>query len=275
MQISSKMILQPGRVVPAGRPGLVLLAALSFLAASVSAVDTVDLPAAIDLRPAFQQWNLPLRSQGHRGTCSVFTMTGAIEYALASHQQYAGTVLSVEFLNWASNQATSNSADGGFFADLWKGYEHFGICPETNFPYRSSYEDGLQPELAATSAAKAMAEATLRLHWIKPWNVTTGLTEKQFLELKRTLVRHWPVCGGFRWPKRAAWQKQVLQMAAAADVFDGHSVLLVGYQDDPAQPGGGVFWIRNSNSGATDEAMPYEYVRTFMNDAAWVAPTKH
>ncbi len=244
------------------------------LAASAFAAETTELPAGIDLRPGFQQWNLPLRSQGHRGTCSVFAMTGAIEYALASHQQ-AGTVLSVEFLNWASNQAASNTADGGFFADLWKGYERFGICPETNCVYRSDYESNLQPDAAAMSAASVVAQAALQLHWIKRWNVTTGLTEKQFLELKRTLLQRWPVCGGFRWPKHVEWQRHVLQMAAAADVFDGHSVLLVGFHDDPAQPGGGVFLIRNSGGGTPEQAMPYEYVRTYMNDAAWVAPADH
>ena len=251
-----------------------LLAALSFLAAGAGAVDPAELPAAADLRPQFQKWSLPLRSQGHRGTCSVFTMTGAIEYALASHQQ-TGTVLSVEFLNWASNQVTSNSADGGFFADLWKGYERFGICPETNCAYRSEYEEHLQPELAAVLAARETASAHLLLHWIKPWDVTTGLTDKQFFDLQQTLLHRWPVCGGFRWPKHAEWQQHVLQMAAAAEVFDGHSVLLVGFKADSSQPGGGVFLIRNSNGGDLDEAMPYEYVRTFMNDAAWIEPADH
>src|SRR6185437_5577721 len=106
-----------------------------------------NLPAATDLRPMFQKWGLPLRSQGSRGTCSVFALTGALEYALASRQQ-TGTVLSVEFLNWASNQATTNSGDGGFFADLWSGYENYGICPEASLPYSMRYDDKLIPNEA-------------------------------------------------------------------------------------------------------------------------------
>jgi len=84
------------------------------------------------------------------------------------------------------------------------------------------------------------------------------------------LRERWPVCGGFLWPKQAAWVDGVLQMAARENVRDGHSVLLVGFRDDPAQPGGGVFLVRNTSHGPRDAAMSYEYVRAYMNDAAWV-----
>ena len=248
-------------------PALLLPAARGTEVAASSS----RLASAIDLRPAFQKWGLPLRLQGRRGTCSVFTLTGALEYALASRQQ-TGTVLSVEFLNWASNQATTNLNDGGFFADLWTGFEVYGVCPETRLRYLPNYDPQLRPDEMALQCVKEAANAHLRLHWLKPWNVATGLTEAQFLEIKRTLSFGWPVCGGFRWPKREHWRKDVLQMVPAQEVFDGHSVLLVGFKDDPAQPGGGVFLVRNSGGGAHDGALPYEYVRAYMNDAAWVEP---
>jgi hypothetical protein len=235
------------------------------------AVASTNLAAAVDLRPAFQKWGLPLRSQGRRGTCSVFAMTGALEYALASRQQ-KGTVLSVEFLNWASNQATTNANDGGFFSDLWTGFQVYGICPESSLPYRPDYDANLHPEASALRQARSVAGANLRLHWIKPWNVATGLTEPQFLAIQRTLSRGWPVCGGLRWPRRERWRQDVLQMVPAAEVFDGHSVLLVGFKADPAEPGGGIFLIRNSGGGIQDGALPYEYARAYMNDAAWVEP---
>ena len=224
---------------------------------------------AVDLRPDFKKWGLPLRSQGGRGTCSVFTMTGAIEYALAS-ERGTGTVLSVEFLNWASNQATTNSSDGGFFADLWKGFERYGICAETSLPYRAHYDPGLQPDPGALAQARAASPAHLRLKWIKRWDVTTGLTEAQFQGIKQTLAGGWPVCAGMRWPRRENWRENVLQMATPAEVFDGHSVLLVGFREDPAQPGGGVFLIRNTGGGVPDGALPYAYARAYINDAAWV-----
>jgi len=57
-------------------------------------------------------------------------------------------------------------------------------------------------------------------------------------------------------------------MCPPEEVFDGHSVLLVGYRDDP--PGGGVFIFRNTNRGGRDGFMPYSYARAYMNDAVWI-----
>jgi hypothetical protein len=90
--------------------------------------------SGIDLRPAFAGWGLPQRLQGNRGTCSVFTLVGALEYARA-WQLGRGTTLSVEFVNWASNAATTNSGDGGFFSDLWAGFIAYGACAEADLPY--------------------------------------------------------------------------------------------------------------------------------------------
>ncbi len=52
--------------------------------------------------------------------------------------------------------------------------------------------------------------------------------------------------------------------------MDGHSVLLVGFRNDGTQPGGGVFLIRNSAGPSRDGMMTYDYVRAYLNDAAWI-----
>lgn len=116
----------------------VLLAAVGF-GAEPSANPDRDVPGSVDLRPAFENWALELGSQGGRGTCSVFAVTGALEYALAGLQG-RGTRLSAEFLNWASNQTTGEAADGGYFSDLWKGYNAFGICTEADCPYEAVFD---------------------------------------------------------------------------------------------------------------------------------------
>jgi hypothetical protein len=120
------------------------------------------------------------------------------------------------------------------------------------------------------ASAKTWSNLGLQLHWIKAWDVETGLTEDQWLAIKQTLRQGWPVCGGFRWPKQEQWQEDVLQMCPTNAVRDGHSVLLVGYRDEPAQLGGGVFVFRNTSRDGRDGAMPYGYARTYMNDAVWV-----
>jgi hypothetical protein len=258
------------------------IALLCGLVASVAMGSTADgddtrtatpesrkLPHAVDLRPSFEKWGLTRRRQGGRGTCSVFTVTGALEYAVAVKQN-RGTRLSVEFLNWAGHKAVGRTADGGFFSELWKGFETYGICPEDDQPYQSTFDVGLQPDTAVVQHAKAPKSLGLTLHWIKEWDVHTGLTDAQLAEIKATLAKPSPVCGGFRWPKRAVWKEQILQMCPPEEVFDGHSVLLVGYRDDPQQPGGGVFIIRNSGDDGSDGFLPYAFAAAYMNDAAWI-----
>ena len=85
--------------------GLLVLGSLLTVFATGAAMHENSNPSSIDLRPVFANWGLPVRLQGGRGTCSVFTVTSALEYALASQQRH-GTPVSVEDLNWAANQAT-------------------------------------------------------------------------------------------------------------------------------------------------------------------------
>lgn len=228
-----------------------------------------QLPKAIDLRSAFQQWELAPRRQGGRPTCSAFVVAGALEFAVAKRQGH-GTRLSVEFLNWAANKECGDTNDGGFFSDLWKGFATHGICTEEGMPYQARLDSAQPPSTAALADAKTRLALGLRLHWIKEWNVKTGLTDDQFMAIKRTLSQGWPVGGGLRWPKQAQWTNDVLQMCPADAVYDGHSILLVGYREDPAQPGGGVFIFRNTSGNGRDGYMPYAYAQTYMNDAVWV-----
>ncbi len=253
-------------------PLAVLLTAAGTLAAPPGRETPFGLAAradSTDLRPKFQSWGLEPRSQGPRGTCSVFVVTQALEYAMASRQG-RGTRLSVEFLNWASNQTIGQKEDGGFFSDLWSGYAAHGICREEEMPYRAEFDAKLRPSDEVRDHARQLRDIGLRLHWIKPWDVTTGLTDQEFLEIKQTLRRQWPVCAGLRWPKQERWENGVLKMAPPEGVHDGHSVLLVGFRDDPAQPGGGVFLLRNSSKGPRNGSMTYEFARAYMNDAAWI-----
>jgi len=202
----------------------------------------------------------------------VFTVAGALEYAMASWQGH-GERLSVEYLNWAAHKAAHRAADGGFFSELWQGYVASGICPEAVLPYRDPYDPALEPDRPSREAAAARQQLGLRWHWIKEWDVKTGLTDAQLAAIRETLAQGWPVCGGFRWPKQARWEQDVLQMCAPQAVFDGHSVLLVGCREDVHAPGGGLFLIRNSGGDGRDGALPYAYAQAYMNDAAWVEAT--
>jgi hypothetical protein len=224
---------------------------------------------AVDLRPTFDKLGLIPRRQGARPTCSVFTVVGALEFAVAKRQGRTPR-RSVEFLNWAANKACGDTNDGGFFSDLWKGFAAYGLCTEADMPYEPKLDLNRQPSAAALADAKSRLGLGLRLHWIKEWNVNTGLTADHLSAIQRTLAQGLPVCGGLRWPKHEQWVDNVLQLCPSNAVRDGHSVLLVGYRDDAAQPGGGVFLFRNTSHGGQDGEMPYAYARDYMNDAVWV-----
>src|SRR5512142_1953199 len=124
---------------------LPILAALS-LAASAPA------PQSADVRPAFASLNLPVRRQGARGTCSVFTMTGAIEFA-ASRRLKRTVVLSPEYLNWAANRATRGASDGQFFSSVEKGFERYGACAEGEMPYADRFYPEYEPSQRARASA--------------------------------------------------------------------------------------------------------------------------
>ncbi|MGD0538342.1 MAG: DUF2961 domain-containing protein [Verrucomicrobiota bacterium] len=227
------------------------------------------LPGAVDLRPEFARLDLKPRLQGGRPTCSVFTVVGALEFAVAKRQGHSPR-LSIEFLNWAANKTCGDSDDGGFFSDLWKGFAAYGLCAEADMPYRATFDPASQPGADALADARIRLGLGLRLHWIKDWNVNTGLADAEFAAIKQTLATGWPVCGGFRWPKQEQWVDDVLQMCPTNAVRDGHSVLLVGYRDDTGQPGGGVFIFRNTSHDGREGVMPFAYTQAFMNDAVWV-----
>jgi hypothetical protein len=226
-------------------------------------------PPAVDLRPMFDAYGLDRSQQGNRNTCSVFTLAGSLEFAIAKRQGHTPR-LSVEFLNWAANKTCGKDEDGGFFSDLWNGYAKYGICAASELPYQSRFDPSATPPPEALADAKKRLGLGLRPNWIKKWDVTTGLSESVFLAIKTTLAKGWPVSGGLRWPKREKWSKDVLQMCGPEAVRDGHSVLLVGYHDDATQGGGGVFIFRNTSGPGQDGLMPYEYARAYMNDAIWI-----
>jgi hypothetical protein len=235
---------------------------------SCCADDAKDLKT-VDLRPSLEKWGLVARVQGSRNTCSVFVVTEALECALAAKQKQ-GTRLSVEFLNWAKNKATNSAEDGAFFSELWKGFEACGVCTEAEMPYRDQYDPAHTPGEKAIALAQKNRSLGMKLHWIKEWDPNKGVSEQQLAEIKKTLRRGWPVGGGFLWPHAERFENDALQAPPREGVYDGHSVLLVGYRDDEKQPGGGVFLIRNTSGNSRDHLMTYDYALHYMNDAIWI-----
>jgi hypothetical protein len=227
-------------------------------------------PLKTDLRPQFAKWGLTLKSQGSRPTCSVFAMTAALEFAAAQRHQ-AGFVLSEEYLNWASNEAIGQFEDGGFFSDLWKGYQKHGICESRLAPYLETFDPQWRPTREANRQAHQFRVDAFELTWLKKWDVTTGLSDEELTAVFDSLRDGIPVCAGMRWPKNPEMDNGTLKMCPPEEVFDGHSVLLVGYALERTPDGEhGAFIARDSGGGGRYVSLPIEFVREYTNDAAIV-----
>jgi hypothetical protein len=227
------------------------------------------LPVRVDLRERLKSLGIGPRRQGARGTCSVFAVTLALEWALAGRRG-RGEALSQEFLNWASNRAVDDDADGGFFHDLWKGYEEYGISSEALCPYEPVYSATFEPHPAAIAHAAAGHEPGVQLCWIKAWDVETGLTVAELASIRASLASGRLVCAGLRWPREPVWTDDVLQWAPPQRVFDGHSIVLAGYHDEAQQPGGGCFIALDSGAQFPGGMLPYAYAAAYTNDACWI-----
>lgn len=75
----------------------------------------------VDLRPLFEKYGIPVYDQGKRGICSVFALAGVVEFEFANSGNKDAAKLSVEFLNWASNQVSGEAVDRTFFTDAIDG----------------------------------------------------------------------------------------------------------------------------------------------------------
>ncbi|MGD0517456.1 MAG: hypothetical protein ABSA26_07980 [Thermoguttaceae bacterium] len=206
------------------------------------------LPAAVDLRPEFARLRLEPRSQGDRNTCSVFTTTWAMEFAVSEHSG-KGCPLSVEYINWACNQVINNHTEdrGQFFEDLLKGYQLYGICTERLMPYQGRFDPKLGPSPEAIHSARAIKALGLKITWYKPLDdMKLHLTDQQLLRIKEILAKGWPVAAG-----------------------SFHSRLLVGYRDDAILPGGGVFITKDSGLGGYGE-ISYEWAKANVGNGFWV-----
>ena len=230
----------------------------------------------VDLRPNIKQFGIGIKNQGNRGTCSVFALTFLLDYMYAKNQIYTNTNLSEEYLNYASNLAIGQYADGGFFDALDLGYQNYGMVDEAQAPYHSSYN----PPFVASTALLKKGEAIsprFKVNFIKPWDVTTGLLASQVQAIETQLKDGRPVAVGVRWPNNFQTETihgiQLMKTPPANGVFDGHSIDLVGYKASNAFPGGGYFIFRNSYGtgfGADGYGfMSFDYAKKYVNDAVY------
>jgi len=163
--------------------------------------------------------------------------------------------------------------DGSFFHTAIDGMSRYGICADDYMPYATRFSNKVEPSEAAKKDAES--RKTGKQVWIKDWDPNNGVTAEQLKLIQEQLDNNHPVAIGFRWPKKEVENKYLeggeLAMVTEAEVFDGHSVLIVGYQTDAATPGGGYLIFKNSHGESFGDKgygrIPYAYAMLYANDA--------
>lgn len=227
-----------------------------------------------DLRPQITQYGLDIRSQGDRGTCSVFALTFCQEFMAAKASGAKSLDFSEEYLNFVGDIAAQGKSDGGFYSDLNDGYQAWGNAPESGLPYLPVYNPNLL--VPGTLAAAGAKQVKLNAEFIKNWDASRGANEAELAKTLSTLDEGIPVAVGLLWPLKEKFKTEeiggveLMSVLPKSDVFDGHSVVIVGSKKGKDYPGGGFFVFRNSwgtNFGDKGYGyMSFEYVKQFAND---------
>ncbi len=240
------------------------------LANSLHAQD--GLPRQVNLIPDFQKYGLVPLDQGDRDTCSLFAITALAEFACARKEPKSPKRLSEEFLIWAGCEASGLKGDQAMFYKAVHGLNTYGISTAESMPYANKSDPKRQPSKQALADARTRSERW-QVEWIRRWNVERPLTDVEFLKIKKALADGYPVACGFRWPKTLKGH-EILNVPPRNQVEDGHSVALVGYEDDPRSNGGGFFRFRNSAGPRWGEngygTMCYGYARAYVNDSLFL-----
>jgi len=246
--------------------------ALLALACSALAQAPDSLPDRVTLIPDFEKFGLTPRAQGNRDTCSLFAITALAEFECARSTRPPHVRLAEEFLIWAAKAATAHKQDQAMFYEAVHGLNTYGICSTEQMPYAKTTDANRKPSAAALADGKERS-GRWQVNWIKRWDVKRPLTAGELQAIEKAIASGHPVACGLRWPKNLGGS-DLLAVPAPDKVFDGHSIVLVGYENNAKENGGGVFRFRNSDGpGWGDQGygrLSYAYVRTYANDALWL-----
>jgi Papain family cysteine protease len=230
------------------------------------------LPERVSLIADFEQYGLTPLAQGDRDVCSLFAITAVAEFEHDRHAKGSPARLSEEYLIWAAKKATGKSHEQAMFYEAVEGLDELGMCPADLMRYAGKPDPRREPSAEALRGSRPLRHRW-RAEWIKRWSVDAKLTDGELAKIKRALADGHPVACGLRWPKKLSGS-ELLAVPPPDGVYDGHSIVLVGYENNAKRPGGGVFQFRNSNGPAWGDKgyglMSYAYVRSYANDALWL-----
>lgn len=221
---------------------LVLRLVVALTAASwVQNGRAADLPPRVDLRPLYEQLALQPRSQGGRGSCTIFGTLGVLEFQLRRAGE--NVALSEQFVMWAANQLGRYKREMFTCEDVIAAIEQYGVCQEKLMPYKEWGNIG-KPSKEAISEAATRKGAGVK--WFHQWTGRYGFSDEDIRAICGTLAESSPVTATFLWPRTAKLNSDFFLLDRGSNHGSGHVVVLVGYDLDPKIKGGGAFIFRQS-----------------------------
>lgn len=192
-----------------------------------------DLPPVFDWRNRQGNWLTPIQNQEKCGSCWAFAPLAALESVIKISRQNPDTCidLSEQFI-----LACSEGTCAGYWAHKACDFLlETGVPGETFLPYQGI--DTLACPLAGASAPPAMTQLS---SWSWVTLDTTDIHAIKLALLENPIVSYMQV-----YEDLAAYGGGVYQHVAGK-LTGGHSVLLVGWDDAPAEGGAGCWIVKNS-----------------------------
>ena len=214
---------------------------LKFQSAPVK--PTVPLPTSVDLRSKMP----PVYDQGQLGSCTANALSAAYEYLTPG---FLGSRL---FLYFNERKIENDTAEdnGAQISDGIKALEHYGLCPETEWPYNTAKFANPPPTHCYTDALKHKVATAYNCH-------------PDMTSVKSALASGLPIVVGIQvyesFESDEVAKTGIVPMPSPSDqCMGGHATLIVGFRDDQQM------WImRNSWGTAWSDGgyfyLPYLYL---------------
>jgi len=187
-----------------------------------------------------------LRSQGSRGTCVAHAACAVREQLEIAAGAPKDINLSEQFIYWWCKAHDGiPKTSGTYIAVAMRCLRELGAPLEELWPYVSDPagpDEGQGPPPAGcVNGDPALRTArTIEFNPSDIVGIKRCLTEGRAVAFSVPVFDSWYYSGASR-----RWGKITLPLPGEAE-DGGHAMTLVGYQDDPAAPGGGYFLVRNS-----------------------------
>jgi hypothetical protein len=268
-----------GTWFPPRRRLVILLAGLLSVLGWIALVPVEGeepLPKKVSLVGEFDRLGLTPLQQGNQDSCGVFAITSLLEFESENKAPAPHKPLSEEYIIWAACEVSGKTHEQSMFFELAEAINKEGVCTAEAMPYTKTFDLKHKPSGEAIAQSRSYRERW-RVNWIRRWAYEPPLTDEQMGQIKHALSDEHPVAIGVRWPNtndNAKLESQLLTPPPARELFDGHAIALVGFEDDTRKPGGGTFIFCNSfGPNWADQGygkMSYAYARNYANDILWL-----